>query len=68
MIEDCNEKEGDILARLFRDTVGSIIILFDSLSAIVLIRLSVALLEIISIILDSLKSILNISEDRNILI
>ena len=40
VIEDCNEKEVDILARRFRDTVGSIIVLFDSLSTVVLARLS----------------------------
>lgn len=43
MIKDCNEKEGDILARRFRDTMKSIIVLFDSLSAVVLARLSPAL-------------------------
>ena len=65
MIEDCNEKEVDILARRFRDTVGSIIVLFDSLSTVVLAGLSLALSETISITLDPLKSVLNVPEDRN---
>ena len=65
VIEDCNEKEGDILARRFRDTVGSIIVLFDSLSAVVLARLSPALSETISTTLDPLKSVLNVPEDPN---
>lgn len=65
MIKDCNEKEIDILARRFRDIVGLIIILFNSLSTVILVRLSPALLETISIILDPLKSVLNILEDRN---
>lgn len=68
MIEGCNEKEADILARRFRDTVGLIIILFNSLSTVVLIRLSSALSETISIILNPLKSVLNVPEDRNALI
>ena len=68
IIKDYNEKERNILIRRFRDTVRLIIILFNSLFAIVLIRLSLALLEIINTILNSLKSILNISKDLNILI
>ena len=68
MIKDCNEKEVDILVRRFRDTVGSIIVLFNSLSIVVLVRLSLALSETISIILDPLKSVLNVPEDRNVLI
>ena len=65
VIGDCNEKERDILARRFRDTVGSIIVLFDSLSAVVLARLSPALSQTISTTLDPLKSVLNVPEDRN---
>jgi hypothetical protein len=45
--------------------VGSIIVLFDSLSAVVLTRLSPALSETISTLLDPLKSVLNVPEDRN---
>ena len=65
VIGDCNEKEEDILAQRFRDTVGSIIVLFDSLSTVILARLSPALSETISITLDPLKSVLNVPEDRN---
>lgn len=65
MIEDCNEKEGNILARRFRDTIRSIIVLFDSLSAVVLARLFLALSEIINTTLNSLKSMLNVSKDSN---
>ena len=65
VIGDCNEKEKDILAQRFRDTVGSIIVLFDSLSTVVLARLSSALSETISITLDPLKSVLNVPEDPN---
>ena len=65
VIEDCNEKEGDILAQRFRDTVGTIIVLFDSLSTVVLARLSSALPETISITLDPIKSVLNVPEDPN---
>ena len=64
-LKHCNEKEVDILARRFRDTVGSIIVLFNSLSTVVLARLSPALSETISITLDPLKSVLNVPEDRN---
>lgn len=65
VIGDCNEKEKDILAQRFRDTVGSIIVSFTSLSTVVLARLFPALSETISITLNPLKSVLNVPEDRN---
>ena len=65
VIGDCNEKEEEILAQRFRDTVGSIIVLFASLSTVSLARLSPALSSTIGVTLDPLKSVLNVSEDRN---
>ena len=65
VIGDCNKKEQDILTQRFRDTVGSIVVLFDSLSTAVLARLFPALSETISTTLDPLKSVLNVPEDRN---
>jgi len=61
---DCNKKEKDVLSRRFRNVVGSIIILFDSLSTIVLKSLSPALSESIDITLEPLKSLLNVPDDR----
>ena len=53
-----------MLSRRFRNVVGSIIILFDSLSTIVLKSLSPALSESINITLEPLKSLLNVPDDR----
>ena len=64
VIGDCNKKEQDILTQRFRDTVGSMVVLFDSLSTAVLARLFSALSETISTTLDPLKSALNVPEDR----
>ena len=45
--------------------MGSIIVLFNSLSTAVLAKLFLALFETISTILDPLKSVLNVPKDRN---
>lgn len=68
VIEDCNEKKMNILIRRFRNIMKLIIVLFDSLFTIVLIRLSSILSKTINIILNFFKSMLNVSEDRNVLI
>ena len=65
MIGDCNEKEEEILAQRFRDTVGSIIVLFASFSTVSLARLSPALSSTIGVTLGPLKSVLNVPEDGN---
>ena len=65
VIGDCNKKEGDILTQRFRDTVGSIIVLFDSLSTVTLARLFPSLSEIIGVTLDALKSVLKVPEDQH---
>lgn len=64
VIGNCNENEAHILAKRFRDTIGSIIVLFASLSSEVLARLFPSLSETISITLDSLKSVLNVPKDQ----
>lgn len=64
MIGDCNEKEVDILAQRFRDTVGSIIVLFSSLSTVTLGGLFLALSSTINITLSLLKSVLNVPENQ----
>lgn len=61
---DCNRKEEDLLSQRFRDIVGSIIVLFDSLSTIALKSLSPALSDTIDITLDPLKSLLDVPDDR----
>ena len=58
MVGGCGEKEEHILAQRFRDVVGSVIVLFDSLSTVVLAKLFPALSETISITLDPLESVL----------
>ncbi len=64
VIGDCNEKEKDILAQRFRDTVGPILVLFASLSTVTLARLFPALSDTISITLGHLKSVLKVPEDH----
>ena len=65
MIGDCNEEEKGKLAQRFRGTVGLIVVLFNSLSAIVLAELSPpALSKTISTTLNPLKSVLNVPKDR----
>lgn len=66
VIGDCNEEEKGELAQRFRGTMGSIIVLFNSLSAVALAELSPsALLKTISTILNPLKSVLNVPKDRH---
>lgn len=64
VFEDCNEKEKEVLSQRFRSTVGSIIILFDSLSTIVLKSLLPTLSRTVDITLRPLKSLLDIPEDQ----
>ena len=61
---DCNEKEKEVLSQRFRSTVGSIIILFDSLSNNVLKSLLPRLSTTVDITLKPLKSLLDIPEDQ----
>ncbi len=66
VIGDCNEEERGELAQRFRGTVGSIVVLFNSLSTVVLAELSPpALSKTISTILNPLKSVLNVPKDRH---
>ena len=66
VIGDCNEEEKGELAQRFRGTVGSIVVLFNSLSAVVLAELSPpALSKTISTTLNPLKSVLNVPKDRH---
>ena len=62
VIGECSGKDKVLLSQRFRDTVGPIAILFDSLSSIALTGLLPNLSEAI---LDSLKSIVNVPEDRS---
>lgn len=64
MLGDCNEKEKDMLAQRFRDTVGPIIVLFASLSTVTLALLFPALSDTISVTLGHLKSVLKVPEDQ----
>lgn len=66
VVGDCSKKEKIMLGQRFRDTVGPIIVLFDTLSSIVLAGLLPSLSETIDITLDSLKSVLNIPEDPSV--
>lgn len=61
---DCHEKEKDLLSQRFQDVVGSIIVLFDSLSIIVLKLLFPAFSEAIDITLSPLKSLLDVPNDQ----
>ena len=63
VIGECSEKEKSILSRHFRDTVGPIVILVDSLSSVALTGLLPNLSEVTHT-LESLKSIVNIPEDQ----
>ena len=66
VIGDCGEKERNILSQRFRDTVGPIVILFDSLSSVALTRLLPSLSEAINITLESLKSVVNVPEHQSL--
>lgn len=62
---DCNNyKERDLLSRQFRDVVGPIIVLFDSLSTTVLKSLFPTFSERIDLTLEPLKSLLIVPDDR----
>lgn len=63
---DCDEREQQALGQRFRDVVGQIVILFDSLSVIDLARLFSNRLESISIAVEPLKSVLKIPEDDDL--
>ena len=65
VIGECSRKEESILSRRFRDTVGPIVILFDSLSSVALTGLLPNLSEVIDITLESLKSIVYVPEDHS---
>ena len=65
IIGECSGKEKSILSRHFRDTVGPIVILFDSLSSVALTELLPNPSEVIRITLESLKSIINVPEDQS---
>ena len=65
VIGECSEKEKSILSQRFRDTVGPIVILFDSLSSVTLTELFPNLSEVIYITLESLKSVVNVPEDQS---
>ena len=62
---DCNEKEKDLLSRRFQNIVGSIIVLFDSLSVVSLMSLFPMLSETIEITLAPLKSLLDVPVNRD---
>ena len=66
VIGGCSEKEKSILSQHFRDTVGPIVTLFDSLSGVALTELLPNLSEMICITLESLKSIVNVPEDQGL--
>ena len=65
VIGECTDKEELILSQRFRDTVGPIVILFDSLSSVALTGLLLNPSEVINITLESLKSIINVPEDHS---
>lgn len=63
VFDDCNENEKNLLSRQVRSIVGSIIMLFDSLSTAVLKLLFPKLSETIDIRLEPLKSLLEVPDD-----
>lgn len=65
VFEDCPKEEEDELSHRFRDNVGSIIVLFDSLSTTVLKLLFPKLAKKIDITLRPLKSLLNVPDDQD---
>ena len=65
VIGECSGEEKPILSQRFKDTVGPIVILFDSLSGVALTGLLPNLSEVIDITLESLKSIVNVPEDQS---
>lgn len=62
---DYDEHERDLLSRHFRDVIGAVIILFDSLSIFALKSLFSIFLETMNITLDPLKSLPNVPDDGN---
>lgn len=65
VFEDCPKEEESELSHRFRDNVGSIIVLFDSLSTTVLKLLFPKLAKKIDITLRPLKSLLNVPDDQD---
>ena len=65
VIGECTDKEKSILSQRFRDTVGPIVVLFDSLSSVALTGLLPNLSEVMDITLESLKSIISVPEDHS---
>ncbi|KAI9854636.1 MAG: hypothetical protein M1813_000934, partial [Trichoglossum hirsutum] len=65
VIGDCDERDREILSNRFRQTVGSIVILFDTLSVVALSRLLDVRDRIISVTLRPLHSILRIPDSLN---
>lgn len=63
---DCDERDQQTLGQRFRDVVGQIVILFDSLSVIDLAVLLPEISESISIAVEPLKSVLKIPEDHHL--
>ncbi|MCJ1467401.1 hypothetical protein MMC07_006025 [Pseudocyphellaria aurata] len=62
---ECNKKERIVLGSQFRDIVGPIIVLFDTVSTITLKSLLPTLSETIDITLEPLKSLLDVSNNQN---
>jgi hypothetical protein len=65
VIRDCDEQDTEMLCGRFRQIVGSIVILFDSLSAVALSRLFDVQDWEISVTLRPLHSILRVPNSLN---
>ncbi len=61
---ECNEKEQGLLGQRFRDVAGPIMVLFDWLSVIDLARILPEVAESISIVLESVKSVIRVPKDQ----
>jgi hypothetical protein len=65
VIGDCDKQEKGILCERFRQIVGSIVILFEPLSPAALTELLPIQARLIDKTLNPLRSVLNVSENRN---
>jgi hypothetical protein len=65
VIGNCSGRATNILCARFRDVVGPIILLFESLSPVVLARVLHTEAEVVKVTLSSLHSVLDIAEDED---
>ena len=65
VIGDCGDRAANILCARFRHVVGPIVLLFESLSAVVLAKVLDTETEVVKVTLSSLHSVLDIAEDED---